>query len=1146
MSSYNTRMWACIATTLFVFLGMQQPGLYLTSKGLFIVDCTSVSVRRPDFHHKGFCKASTSYYSNSIACFNIELLSCGDVASNPGPSETHSVSKSSTHVNHKAPEKIYYARHELYEIGNNIYNHRSFVVADVLDKRILELGISRKTRRGVRAGSRKQRKISVLCTPFRPVAPYRGRGICYDNLKLLPRRDESRLNFCSINTQSIRNKTIEFHEFVLQQNLDIVAISETWLRPDDNAIIAELTPVGFSFLHVPRQGKQGGGVGLLYRSDISICQKNDHVQYVTFESIHMEVTCNSKSVRLVNVYRSGRDNKGNSVAFGQFLNEFEDMIEDLLFNPSDIVICGDFNVHVDNSSDVNASKFISVLESHNLIQHVKEPTHTRGHCLDLVLTRTSSDVISEVWVHPGLSDHYGVMAQLNLTKKPLLSTTLTTRNLKQIDPNKFSSDVDTSFSNFNFENVTVESAVRYYESSLIDILNKHAPISTRSVRLRPSSPWFNEGIREARQSRRRLERKWHRTKSTTDRELYNQQKNVVCRLVNKAKTSHYSLKIEETKGDQKRLFNIVNGLLNNRSKPVLPSFSSETDEELAFRFSKYFSEKIANIRLMFRPSTQVGVRCGHELSPGASKNITCLNIFSPASVDEIKEFIMKSNNKSCELDPVPVSLIKACVNSVTPFITSVVNKSFSAGVFPDNLKVSHIRPLLKKTGLDKENLCNYRPISNLKFLSKILERVVCVRIQKHANENSLGDVFQSAYKPNHGVETALLCVHSDIMCALDNGEVCAVVLLDLSAAFDTVDHNVLLLRLENELGIHGKALNWFESYLSRRPQHVRIGTSNSKPFYQEYSVPQGSVLGPILFTVYTCPLRDVILKHNIQYHFYADDTQLYVRLKPSQSDVDAGIKNLEECLKSISQWMNDNFLKLNENKTEYMLVGSTKQLGKFCSEKITVGNSEVKCVHQARNLGVIFDSEMSMKPQISRVISTSSSHIHNIWKIRKYLTREATEQIVHSFVTCRLDMCNSLYIGLPKKQISRLQRVQNMAARLITRRKRSDSISQILTSLHWLPVSKRIIFKVLLITFKTLHYSSPRYLYQMLKFYNPVRNLRSMTQLQLSVPRTRTSWGDRAYTNIAPKMWNDIPLHIRQSPSVEVFKRKLKHYLFSL
>ena len=123
------------------------------------------------------------------------------------------------------------------------------------------------------------------------------------------------------------------------------------------------------------------------------------------------------------------------------------------------------------------------------------------------------------------------------------------------------------------------------------------------------------------------------------------------------------------------------------------------------------------------------------------------------------------------------------------------------------MKVSHIRPLLKKTGLDKENLCNYRPISNLKFLSKILERVVCVRIQKHANENSLGDVFQSAYKPNHGVETALLCVHSDIMCALDNGEVCAVVLLDLSAAFDTVDHNVLLLRLENELGIHGKALN---------------------------------------------------------------------------------------------------------------------------------------------------------------------------------------------------------------------------------------------------------------------------------------------------------------------------------------------------
>ena len=228
-----------------------------------------------------------------------------------------------------------------------------------------------------------------------------------------------------------------------------------------------------------------------------------------------------------------------------------------------------------------------------------------------------------------------------------------------------------------------------------------------------------------------------------------------------------------------------------------------------------------------------------------------------------------------------------------------------------------------------------------------------------------------------------------------------------------------------------------------------------------------------------------------------------------------------------------------------MLIGSARQLGKFSAQKITVGNSEIKCVNQVRNLGVIFDSGMTMKSQISSVVSSASFHIHNIWRIRKYLTQKATEQIVHSFVTCRLDMCNSLYVGLPKKQVARLQRVQNMAARLVTIRSRSYSISEILGSLHWLPVSKRIIYKMLLITYKTLYYSSPQYLYQILKYHTPARNLRSSSQFQLFTPKTNTSWGDRAFVNVAPKMWNSIPLSIRQSPSVEVFKKKLKHYLFT-
>ena len=153
----------------------------------------------------------------------------------------------------------------------------------------------------------------------------------------------------------------------------------------------------------------------------------------------------------------------------------------------------------------------------------------------------------------------------------------------------------------------------------------------------------------------------------------------------------------------------------------------------------------------------------------------------------------------------------------------------------------------------------------------------------------------------------------------------------------------------------------------------------------------------------------------ISIYLHNDDTQLYLRLKPSQQHIDIGITKLEACLKSVSQWMNNNFFKLNENKTKYMLIGSNRNLSKFSSDKIIVGNSEVRRVSQVRNIGVVFNSGMLMKSQISKVVSTASSHIHNIWRIRKYLTQQATEQIVHSFVTCRLDMCNSLYSAYQNK-----------------------------------------------------------------------------------------------------------------------------------
>ena len=310
-------------------------------------------------------------------------------------------------------------------------------------------------------------------------------------------------------------------------------------------------------------------------------------------------------------------------------------------------------------------------------------------------------------------------------------------------------------------------------------------------------------------------------------------------------------------------------------------------------------------------------------------------------------------------------------------------------------------------------------------------------------------------------------------------------MLDLSAAFDTVDHKILLSRLQYHLGIHDIALDWCKSYLLNRPQHVCIGNAISKPVILDYSVPQGSVLGPQWFTIYTSPVRDIILKYNLNYHVYADDTQLYITFKSSQEPADSCITTLEKCIQEIRSWMRQNFVRV------------------------------------------------------------SSFHIRNISRIRKYLNQSAAEQIIHAFVTSRLDNGNALFYGLPQNQISRLQHIQNTAARVVTLSRKSCHITPILKELHWLPVSQRIVFKLMLIVHKSVNNIAPIYISELLKVYTPSRNLCSSNMSLLKEPTSKRTWGDRSFSVAAPRLWNHLPTKLKSCHSITRFKSLLKTHLMS-
>lgn len=429
-------------------------------------------------------------------------------------------------------------------------------------------------------------------------------------------------------------------------------------------------------------------------------------------------------------------------------------------------------------------------------------------------------------------------------------------------------------------------------------------------------------------------------------------------------------------------------------------------------------------------------------------------------------------------------------------------------------------------------------MSNLSFISKIVEKIVAIRLKSYLEDNFLFEPFQSAYREYHSVETALLKINNDLLKNLDNGKISALILTDLSAAFDTINHDLLLKRLQLRFGITNTALEWFKSYLTGRCQAVKIaGLGDFREL--KWGVPQGSILGPILFTLYTMPLSDIARKYGISHHFYADDAQLYLELRNATSE-----ESLQSCVSEFRNWMIVNQLKVNDDKTEILLVGSKYHLKKRSSISFNVGNETVYSSKQVKNLGVIFDNSLTMCEFINSKCSACFYYIREIGKIRKFLTIEATKNIVQAYVTSRLDFCNSILYGVNKQYVKKLQFVQNAAAKLIYRARKYDHVTPILIDLHWLPVDKRIVFKILVHVFNCVNNRAPRYLNDLLVSYCPARNLRSSNSHVLKENRVKTKYGTRAFENCGPVLWNSLPSIIRESISINVFKKKLKTFLF--
>ena len=449
-----------------------------------------------------------------------------------------------------------------------------------------------------------------------------------------------------------------------------------------------------------------------------------------------------------------------------------------------------------------------------------------------------------------------------------------------------------------------------YNRILREKADEFAPIKTKEIKIKPNAPWFDSEYKTLRRKRRKAEKKYKKTKTLQDKNEYIKLRKETTEMAKSKKISSIAQKIE--KGTSRSLYQVVNNLTDSRKASVLPS--AKSDEELANSFLDFFNQKIEQIRSKFPP--QEAPRKNNRIPTG----VNLLSRFAPITKEELRKIIVDHGLKCSPEDPLPPEVLSTHIDTLLPFWVEIVNLSLESGRI-DGAKSAVIQPLIKELNsmTNTDEYKNYRPVSNLVFIGKLIERVVDIRLQEHLDRNELNTKKEYGYKRAHSTEMLLVWVTNYLLEACDKNMPTVVLPLDLSAAFDRVDHEKLLSILESDIGITGIALEWFRNFLTNRTQRVKVGESYSEVALLLYGVIQGSILGPRLFNVYIRSVYKRVEPTKFEIVGFADDHQLLKQFAISLKLTALG-DDIRNCLAVMADRMAEFFLGLNQSKTKILVV----------------------------------------------------------------------------------------------------------------------------------------------------------------------------------------------------------------------------------
>lgn len=830
----------------------------------------------------------------------------------------------------------------------------------------------------------------------------------------------------------------------------------------------EIEITGYQLINCKSHSRHTGGVAIYIDNNHSFSLIQRNVLPVNTWSLAIKINTYNCSIIICVVYHSPNSSHAD------FLNYFEELMEDIVNHNAKVIIVGDFNIDL-LTEYTYSNKIKNLISSIGFNQLVNVPTRVTADSSTLIdyLITNDTNIKYTVCDCPKVADHHSILVALNnhniknenFGKEIIVFK----RNFKNFDKIKFQFELmDANWDNSSTE---VELLSSNFTNTVIDVLNNHAPFREHKIFNNfKLNVWFSSEVIEKIMQRDML---YKEAKNCNEREVwekYKRKRNEVTSLIRQETKNYYETQIDQNKHNGKAMWKVLKELINGKkhynNKSIIFESSVLTEEtKIADAFNIFFINSLDNII-----DSIVRVHENNYII----NNIPQINLkfdkFEKTNLKGLANIIGSIKKDTCDRDGVTLKIIKYAFEVIGNRLVDVINVSLEKGHFPRIWKLSTIIPTEK---INNTNICSeFRPVNSLPIPEKLLEMVVKEQLLEFIQDNNILISEQSGFRKNHSCETALQFLLNQWKIDISNNLVIGVVFLDFKRAFETVNRNLLIMKLK-KYGIEGIVLTWFISYLENREQMVKYSNSYSQNMDIKHGVPQGSVLAPILFILYINDISNYCKKCNIK--LFADDTMLYVAGKVE--DIQS---KLNEDLKNICEWTCDNSLKLNLNKTKFMLIASRNKLNKFKQDgiklSIIIDDCQIERVNKFKYLGVIIDCELNFNSHCEYIKNKMAKKVGLMFRLNNKISMYSKLIIYKSMISPHIDYCGTILIYLNKQQIQLLQKVQNRSMRAILSCNRYTPINTMLNVLNLMNIEQRIAYNTLMFVFKMKNGSMPSYL----------------------------------------------------------------------